>query len=788
MISHLDRKLLRDLRRMKGQAIAVSVVIACGLAMLIMTRSLIFSLETTREAYYRMNHFTDVFAGLKRAPNSVAEQIRALPGIAALETGIAMQVTLDIAGLDEPASGLVRSLPDFREQELNKLFLRAGHWLRPGSRGEVLVGEAFAAANKLLPGDQITMLMNGHLQRLRIAGIVLSPEYIFESRPGAALPDNRTYGIFWMPYAELAGAFDLDGSFNTAVISLAPGANERKVIAEIDRLLLPYGGQGAHGRSDHPSHVRVSDEIRVLTILSLGFPTVFLSVAAFMANAVLSRLLTLQRDQIAILKAFGYSNGAIALHYLKYAFAFVITGTIAGTVGGIVLGHRLVEAYHIFFKFPELHFHLDVSALAIALIVATLASALGVLSSVRRAAKLPPAEAMRPEPPANYRPAFIERTGIAHYFSITFRIAVRNLERKPTQVFFTVAGLALATGILVVPNAFRDSLDHTLDFQWDTVQRQDVSVGLTEPGSETAKFAFRQLPGVQSLEAFRGARAQVFFGQRHRQIAVFGVEPDGAHDRIVDKNDHVVPLPDEGLAVSSKLAEVLGAKLGDLVTIEFLEGRRRKVEVPLVALSEDFSGLIAHMNRHSLNRLMGEGDIITGASFRVDRFHWTEFLRKLKEQPRVNWVVVKESLRANFRETTARMIGLLQSIYLTFATIVTFGVVYNNARISLAERSRELATLRVVGFSQREVGTVLITELVILAAIAVPLGLWFGTTVSKFILHAVNTETVRLPVVITWHNFAFAVTVVVIAATISALMVLRTLKKLDLVGALKAPE
>jgi putative ABC transport system permease protein len=145
-------------------------------------------------------------------------------------------------------------------------------------------------------------------------------------------------------------------------------------------------------------------------------------------------------------------------------------------------------------------------------------------------------------------------------------------------------------------------------------------------------------------------------------------------------------------------------------------------------------------------------------------------------------------LRANFRQTTAASINLIQSIYLTFATVVAFGVVYNNARISLAERSRELATLRVIGFSQREVGAVLITELVILALCAVPLGLLLGTGLATGIVHAVNTETVRLPLTFTLRNYAFAVLAVTVASTLSALFVLRTLRRLDLVGALKAPE
>ena len=784
----LNRKLFRDLSRMKGQSIAVALVMACGLAMLTMSRSLIRTLDSTRADYYEANRFADVFAHLKRAPNSVAERIREIPGVAGVEPGLSVNVTLDIAGLDEPASGQVRSLPDRSEPDLNRLFLRSGAWLAPGSRNEVLVGEAFAIANKLQAGDAIAMLLNGRRQDFRIAGIVLSPEFIFESRPGAALPDNRTYGIFWMPYEEVAKAFDLYGAFNSLSLRLAPGASERAVIAAVDRLVEPYGGRGAYGRKDHPSHIRVSDEIRVLEALSIGFPTVFLSVAAFMVNAVLSRLLNLQREQIAILKAFGFANRDIVWHYLKFAFVIVAAGLLLGTLGGVLLGSKLVMMYKLWFRFPSLEFQLDSAAVVWASLVGVTAALLGVFNAVRRAAKLPPAEAMRPEPPANYRPSLVERTGIAHFLSHTFRIAMRNIERRPMQAIFTVAGLALATGILIVPNTFRDSVKHILGFQWDVLEREDLSIGLIEPTSAKVMHSIAQLPGVISVEPFRGVPVRLRFGHKSRQLAIRGMVGGSVQTRVVNARMAEIPYPTAGLVVSSKLAEVLGARIGDTVTIEPLEGKSVVRSLPLVALADDLAGVTAYMELGALNRVLEEGHVVTGANLTLDNAKRAEFLRELKGIPRVSWVAIKESLRDNFRKTTGASINLIQSIYLTFATVVAFGVVYNNARISLAERARELATLRVIGFSQREVASVLVTELIILALIAVPIGLLLGTGFATGIVKMVNTETVRLPLVLTTRNYTFAVLIVTLASTISALMVLRNLKHLNLVSALKAPE
>ena len=786
-MSFLDLKLLRDLRALKSQAFAVAIVMACGLVMMIMTRSLIVSLETTRDAYYRDYRFAQIFARLKRAPNSVAAQLAAIPGVAAVQTGIALTVTLDLPGVIEPATGLIQSLPEQGELTLNRLYLRAGRILvGRESTGELLAGEAFTEANQLHPGSQIAAVLYGRRQNFRIAGIVLSPEFVFEAPPGASLPNNKTYGVFWMPYKELATASNLDGAFNTLSLRLGPGASESAIIAAVDRVLRPYGGRGAYGRESHPSHTRLRDEINILNGLSIGFPLVFLSVAAFMTNAVMSRQIVLQREQIAILKAFGFSNSQIGWHYLKFSIAIVASGTALGVLGGLVLGKRLVEMYHVFFRFPSLDFQLATSVVVIAIFVSTLAAIIGVAGSVRAAVRLPPAEAMRPEPPSSYRPALVERLGFGRAFSVTLRMALRNIERRPWRAALTVGALSLATGILIVPNAFRDGIAHVLDYQWDLIQRQTVMVSLIEPSAMPALADFSALPGVVLAEPVRGAPVELRAGNQFRRLSITGLPARAELYRVIDGLGRQIILPPEGIVLSGKLAEVLGLKIGDALHVRVLDGKRVEFTVPVVGLSEDFAGTAAYMEIGALNRHLGEGDRISGAYMTVASGRWQEFLREMKNSPRAGSVVVKNRIRQGFRETTARSIGLLQQIYLTFATVVAFGIVYNSARISLSERQRELATLRVMGFTRGEVAAVLVGELVMLTLLALPCGLVIGSGFARVILTTVNTEFVRLPLILTTQNYAFAVLVVAVASAVSALLACRRLNQLDLVGVLKA--
>mgnify|MGYP000157908903 CR=1 FL=1 len=787
MISPLDRKLLRDLGKMKGQVFAVSLVMACGLAMMIMTRSLIMTLETTRSTYYQKYAMADIFANLKRAPLSVAERLTTLPGVATVETRVAVDVTLDLPGLAEPATGHIISLPeDGGPQKLNRLFLRSGRFPRSDERREVVLGESFAKENGLDPGDSLVAVINGRRETLKICGIGLSPEYVFEARAGETLPNHKRFSVIWMNYRALAVAYNLDGAFNNVIVDLAPGAPPEPVMEEMDRLLAPYGAGGAYTRKEQASAQRLDDELRVLHSLSVAYPLVFLSVAAFMVNAVLARIVRLQREQIAQMKALGYSSRQVGVHYLKFVLVIGILGTLMGGVAGRFLGAGLVNMYTMFFIFPSLVFKMDYSALGLALLISLGASVLGVLTVVWQAVKLPPAEAMRPEPPADFKPSLFERIGLTRFFSPTFRMALRNIERRPWQAVFTCCGLALATGLMVLPGAMSDSIDYLLTFQWNSQQRQDVAVFLTEPGSGRGFHDLEHLPGVIRAEPIRSVQARLIYGHRHRKLSVTGIAPGANLNRLLDSAGKPIVLPKEGLLMSEKLAEVIGARIGDEVEVQVLEGRRPVLHIPIRGLVTDFAGVAAYMDISALRREMKEGDTINGAYLALDHKRWDDFMRELKDTPQAAIVMVKRDQLAAFRETTGKSIGIIRQLYLVLATIVAFGVVYNSARIALSERSRELATLRVVGFSLAEVRGVLVGELAILVLLALPFGLLFGRGLALFIMSSFSTETVRLPIVIQPHTYSIAILVVLTASVLSFALVSRMIAKLDMVGVLKA--
>lgn len=781
-------KLLRDLRTMKGQMAAVSLVMSCGLMVMIMARGLVMSLETARDEYYASHRLAHVFCDVKRAPSAAEPRLREIDGVAALETRVKGTLSLDLPGLREPADGLVLSLPDGRESSVNRLHLRQGRLPEPYRPNEVVVSEPFAKAHGFVPGHTLEATMHGARTRLTIVGVGMSPEFVFETRPGETVPDNRRYGIFWMSQKALADAYGLSGAFNSVILTLAPGAKTGPVKKDLDRILAPYGALVAFDRTEHVSTRLIDDRIAMLKGFAIAFPVIFLSIAAFMTSAALTRLVRLQREQIAQLKAFGYSSGAVGLHYFQFALAAVVAATLLGSGIGLWIGEIMVDIYRRFFQFPNLVFRPDWPALFLALSASAAASFLGVLGAVRQAVRLPPAEAMRPEPPARFGPSFLERLGFLRLLTPVQRMTLRNLERKPWQAAFTVLGLAMATAIPMVPGAMGDGIDYLMDFQWRLSQRQDVTATLIEPGSPSALRSLAAMPGVLYAEPFRVVRGRIVSGLRERRVGLTGRLPDARLNLLLDARGRTVDLPLSGLMLSEKLAEVLGLSPGDPVRIEVQEGRRPVLETFVAGTITDFAGVGAYMDFYALGRLMGEERVISGAHLSLDPARRDDFLRRVEDTPAIASAVFTSSARESFQSAMGDMMGVVQAVYFGFAVIVSCGVVYNSARIALSERTRDLATLRVLGFSQAQTTVILLLELMVLTLAALLPGLWLGGEMARVLVLTASTESVRMPLVLTDRAYATAVLIVLTSSLASFVVVGRRIKNLQLLSVLKAPE
>jgi len=783
----LHRKLERDLWRLRGQVLAVALVIASGVAVLVMSLGTLQSLEQTADTYYERSRFADVFAGVKRAPERMAGRIAALPGVQAVETRISRFALLDFPHFPEPVIGQLVSLPDEGPPLLNRPTLRAGRWLDPERVDEVMVSEPFAEAHDLAPGDAVAAVLNGHRRELRVVGTVLSPEFVYAIGPGALMPDDQRFGILWMGRRALAAAFDLEGAFDDVSLALERGADARAVIGRVDALLAPYGGRGAYERADQVSNWFLRSEIDQLANLAGILPVVFLSVAAFLTNMVLERLIAIERPEIGLLKAFGYTSAAVGWHYVQLVLVIGLVGIALGFGLGWWFGREVTAIYADFYHFPYFFFRPSTTAFAVSGVVSLFAALLGTGRAVRRAVRLPPAEAMRPPAPALYSRAERGRH-LEGLFDQPTRMIFRQIVRWPGRSFVTTFGIAMAVGLMVTSLQWTDAIEGLAEAHFERAQHMDATLGLVEAQDRRALRGLAGLPGVLSAEPLRFVSARIRSGHRFRREPVQGLVRGAALAPAFDVERGEIPLPPEGLLVSRKLAELLHVDVGDRVTLELLEGRRPTVRVPVAGTFETLIGTPALMDLEALSRLLREPPLFNAVHLRVDAAREPAFFAALEEQPRVSMVMLRRAAIRRFHETMAETMLLFVGFFVVFSSMLAFGVSYNATRVALSERARELATLRVLGLSKLEISYILLGEVAILTGVALPFGCLAGAGLSRLIADRFETELYRVPLIIEPSTYGLAMAMVLVAAAVAIAIVRRRVDRLDLIEVLKTRE
>lgn len=793
----LDRKLLRDLRAMWSQALTIALVVASGVGGFLTSLSAVDSLAAARDTFYAEGRFADVFATVKRAPVALATQLADLPGVADVQPTIEEVVRIEVPGSTDPVLGRLIGVDRRQPPRLNQVAIVQGRRLfEQGGPDEpvrdtidALLSQGFAQARGLRPGDTVAALVNGRMRHLRIVGLAVSPEYVFAGLWG--MPDQRGFGVFWVDQEALAAAYDMDGAFNTLAVRLAPEAARRvpeaEVIAALAQPLAPYGGATPVGRIDQVSHAMLDNEIKEQRVLGTVLPSIFLGVAAFLLNVVVSRLVATQREQIAALKALGYANDAIAAHYLKLVTAIVALGMALGVVVGDWLGAAFVGLYAEVFHFAHFEHRMDPALVLLAGGLTLGTGVLGTLSAILATVRLTPAEAMRPPAPGRFRRTLAERLGFTR-LSPALRMILRNMERKPLRTGLSIAGMAAAVAIVVMGNFFRDAITVVIDSSFALSMRSDVSVWLTEPGDGAIALQLARLPGVVAHESLRDVQATLVNGQRSQRVMIRGGPVRSELLRIVDVDGRQT-LPDgDGIVLTDRLATKLGLRVGDRVQVEVQEGRRQQLTLPVQATVGEMMGLNAYMNRAALNRALGEGDVATGFVLALERGSESRFLRATQALPRVAGAFSKATMLRNMREVTARNILVISTVLTVFAAVIAVGVVYNNVRIALAERAWELASLRVLGFTRAEVSGLLLGELALGIAVALPLGMFGGYALVHVISELLESDQFHFPVVIFARTYALAALAVLAAAVASAWVVRRRIDRLDMVSALKTRE
>ena len=784
----IDKKLLRDFQRLWIQAVAIALVLACGVAILLTSVGMYKALSETRAAYYERNRFANVFAQTNRAPLSLLAEIARIEGVVSVEARISGPAILDIPGRARTAVGHILSYPEMSEPVLNVPFLVSGRIPDPLKTDEVMVNAPFAEANGFELGDRFSANLRGQKRELVIVGTVLSPEFIYTIGPGALMPDNQAFGIIWMSERAAAAAFDMTGAFNDVSLSLAAGVQTQPVIERLDTLLEHFGGLGAYDRNLQQSDAFLDAEINQLRGMASVLPPIFFGISGFLVSMVMSRIITLERSEIGLLKAIGYSNTEICLHYLMLAALIAVVGVVAGWIAGTFLARALAGQYADFFDFPYVIFRVSYWVYAAAGLAGLATTSLGATQAALKAANLAPAIAMQPPVPPRFKRTVIDDVMTRLRLRQSTVMILRSLLRWPLRSMLTSLGLALAVASVVAATFINDALDEIVDLAFYQTNRQDAMLLFGDDVPEAAIEDVRNLPGVLQAESQQFQAAILHHGHLSKRVGIEARRHGSDLSRILDTDGRVLNVPPGGIVLSKRLADHLGVHVGESIEIEFLSGRRETIGVQVSQLVELYFGLGAYMDYEYMNALFRQAPRITTANITLDALETDALHRAIKNTPHVSGIIEMKENRRAFQNTIKQNVVVMNTIYITVAVLITIGVTYNAARIQLSERAREMASLRILGFSRGEVSYILVGEMMLIALIAQPVGWLIGSWIARLMTSAFTSDLYAIPLVLKPATFTIASLVVLIAALLSVLIVRRKLDRLDLVAVMKTRE
>lgn len=777
----LDRKLLRDLAHARGLLIAVLAVLTVGIACFVAMRSSYFNLQSALDRYYARCHLADVWIDLKKAPVSEVHDRLDLPGVAAVVPRLSFLVTVDLDGVDRPLSGQVISLPP-SPVGLHDLIITHGDAPAPDAENELIVIQQFAEARGLVPGDEIHLILNNRRQPFRITGIALSAEFVYLMSPGSIVPGAEYFGVFYLPERAMREVFDFDGACNSVLLRLDPALTHASpaLLDELERVLNPFGVFRVAPRREHASHWFITDELRQLNTTGLILPGVVLAVAVLLLNILLTRLIEQQRTIIGIFKAFGYTNGEVRRHYLKFALVIGTLGGLLGSALGLALAAWLTIIYRRYYVFPDLTNGFFIEVLLTGFALALLTGSFGAWRGVALAVGLQPAEAMRPKPPVIGRRIPLERiTFLWRRLDFTWRMSLRGLARARARTTAGLIAAALAGAIMFTALGLRDAIHHMVDFQFRQVLRADANLVLADEQPAGVLREIRHLPGVEHVEPIFEVPCTFVHEWRRKKGAITGIQPEARLTKPRDARGRAVSIPETGLVMSRALADLLALRLGDDVTIEPVRGRRESFTMPLMAITDSSLGLAAYADFHALNRAMGEEDSVSAVQIATSRAprDERELARAVKGTPAVRTInLIREQ-----KEEFERLLGVTNisvGILILFAGVIMLGGLVTNSLITLSERQREVATFRTLGLHEHEISRMFLRDGLLVNISGALIGLPIGYGLLALTAWSFQTEALRIPVVVEPRSWLFIPLLALGFTLIAHLAARRTIQRL----------
>ena len=608
----LTKKLLRTIWRTKGQFLAITAVITIGISVYVSMATVYSNLSVSKDLFYQENNFADYYFHVVRAPQEITKQIEALDGVDQVTGRIQKDLILMLPD-GQRGTARLTSYPLPMDKEVNRLHLLTGRIFEqnaPGGRIEVLVDPQHAQARALNFNDTMTAVIEGKQIPLIMVGTATSPEFIYPVQDMAGfMPKPESFAVVMISHWQAEQILGLTGQINQVVLTFTAGADEEKIAGQVKDILEPYGNLANYPRKDQLSNAVLDSELTQLKNSAQFLPVIFLGVAAAIQFIMLNRIVKSQRLQIGIMKALGYNGWRVMWHYTSYALAVALLGVLVGTAFGLWFSAMMTQMYAQYFNLPQTIEQVNVKVIISALLISTSVSIIAGLMAARSIVSVGPAESMNPEPPKKGQNIVLERwRWLWQRLDSTWKMSLRTAMRNKVRFGITLLGVVFAVGLLITSFFFNDSMDYMLEEHFYKGQNYDYLIRFAGPLKETELLNINRIDGVLKTEPFFELPVRLHFNNKSEETLLLGLPPDGTLRTISDQYGHAMPLPGKGIIIAQRIANKLGIKVGDTITVETLLGRGpvHHIDIKIAGVSRQFVGSECYISLQQLNRMLQE--------------------------------------------------------------------------------------------------------------------------------------------------------------------------------------
>lgn len=787
------KKFYRDISESKGQFVSVLAVVIVGVMFYTGLNSTMENLSKSSSKYYQDYRMGDLWCSLYRAPDSIVRSIEEVPGVKKATGRVIQDARISL----KSGEAVVRliSMPDQKKAVVNDIIMKSGSYFSSDANNQCIVSEDFLKANDLSIGQVIEPIINGDKVKLKIIGSAKSPEYAYELKDGdQTFPDPEKFGVVYVKKSYFQMVVDFKDSVNDISLQLNDPDTYKKVKDDLEKILKPYGLISIIERKNWVSYAAFDSDISSLKSMSSVFPMFFFVVSAVIIYITMTRMIENQRTQMGALKALGYSNLHILLHYQTYPILVGVLGSIIGSLLGVfVVGKGLIGIFNDIYNLPlekmVVHGDLVLPAALLALFFCVAAG----YNACRKELALVPSQSMRQKPPAAGKKMLLENIKFLwKAMNFSWKIILRNLFRYKRRSAMASVGVIFSMALILVALGLNNSVHDMIKVQFSQIQKYDLKISFSKILDADDLNFIEGIDNIKSVEPVMETGMEITNGWRKKDVGLIALDSNSNLFGVLDKDGKPVAIPQEGILLPERLMDTLLLQTGEKAYVRFYyPGKNEdkdKKQVAVKGVISPYTGQSAVCSTEYLKYLLQEGLIVNAAYIKLENpENLNQTVNKLKDILTISTVQSKSEAEENYQKTTGSTNTVI-AFMLIGAGILAFTVIYNITNINIFERRREIATLSVLGFTAGELKSLVLNENYFVSAFGIITGMPLGKYLLELLTKMQETDNMQMPAVLNNSSYLIAVLMVAIFTIMANVLLTKKILSINMVESLKSTE